>query len=60
MNYKGLKEEAEKLGIKAKSLYQKRWVDKNRDSVNAYKRANYKPKQKEDWLLQTINSMRAL
>ena len=58
MNYKGLKEEAEKLGIKPKSLYQRNWLAKNRDKVNAWKRANYKPKQKkEDWLLEAIRGM---
>lgn len=59
MNYKGLKEQALKEGIKLKSLYQRNWARKNREKINANKRKNYiSKKQSKDWVLEAIRKMK--
>ena len=58
MNDRGLRRQAIEEGIKIKSLYHRNWARKNREKINANKRAKYVSKKvPKDWVLESINKM---
>ncbi|KAF0148756.1 MAG: hypothetical protein FD143_2838 [Ignavibacteria bacterium] len=60
MNY-GLKQQAELIGVKPKAIYQRRWLEKNRETWNAYKRSIYtKKKQAESYRVFTTEDLQLL